>query len=1559
MRAQDAEELLWKIIARGRPVPEVRDAETRAAYQFPTAEQQRVIYSEAPAVLVIAGAGSGKTTTMTQRIAYHVAAGNVRPREVLGLTFTRKAAANLSEKVAQTLGALGNIGSPHGNENRLESGAEAAGQEDTRAGFAQELERPTISTYNSFAQEIASSYGMLVGVDPTARLITDAERFQIMEEVVAETPDTELAQLLDGMSARAATENALQLAAAVIDNSVAYQDEYEALEAARKFLTAEGQAVDLAVQEELTFKAALLQHPKAKASWDKLRGDKKPGSLPETLLSTNDPATNGTTAMADTGAQVTGGDSATGQALGNSATWPVIGHNVLDKKLALLQIVERYFDRKRELGVSEFADQVTTASRIVTTYPEIARELSSQYRLILLDEYQDTSVSQATFLLNALAAHFEGFRSITAVGDPNQAIYGWRGASSAALTQFADLAQKALDRDASRRNIAPRSVETMHLMTAFRNDQAVLAAGNSVVEPLAEAEFHTAPGERYQPEEYRAQVTAEREECARNGFLSPEEARDPSYWPANIRPHANAETDLDLAADSNLAAGADLSSGDAGVGGASAGGASQPAHTGLSFGTPAVEVNRLQGRPGIGAGKVSEIRTLLRADSYRAIARKIMNTYARVEEENEQRQARGEEPRQAEIAVLCRKRSYQDLVVRALREIDPEGKVIRFEKVGGDSLISRPEVVTVRAALGVVADPRRGDLFARLLAHWNIGAPDIRALAKWARTYARLEIDSLENGSLENSSIGTAVAGTEKTGSAATRAVATSAEAKASASAKTSAEATANASAKTRAEAATTAGTTPEPAESLDARGEANLVEALAALFEPDAEAAPSPTTASRTSASQPAASQPVPSQVTPSQVTPSQVTPGGQNRIARSGSRSLSALAAAARQSFSPTGRARLENMQRVLSRLRAAAHMPLGDMVALASHELGIDVAIASRTRGAQRVRTSMDQFISVARQYQEEHEGADLASFVAWLDAVDEHEYGGEEEAGEDAPLAGVGDSEEIEVVPGVVQIMTIHTAKGLEWRDLVVVPEMVEGQFSVKKTGLQGWASSAGEFPYPLRADYEYLPKFEIAQTGGKLALGTAYAHFLDAVAYRESEEERRLAYVAFTRATRELCVAGYAFRDEEDVANTAAEYEKLEIKRDKAMDAVSKQEEQVAKRATKPSQNKLARLKAELAETETQLLVGVPAREPSRFVELLHTAEKHGELQIDTGEHEPDYPEAWKKLAPATYTLDDLRALFPKETLFPPDPAPLPDYFAPTGVLHWPQDLQRTLPIDPAEAAPGELAELTEAVEYLCRARRRSTGASAGGADTYASTAAGEAAAGQEAEVLVQPYFTATDVVNLAAAPGEYASQRARPIPREPSRAARLGTQLHARIAGSYAAAATLDIDAVTGFESPLVDEDLHTEEEEAALFAAFERTRWAKCRPLAIEQSLEVVIAGQVVRCTIDAVLDSSGIAGEPPVMIVDWKTGRRVRGRSLASRELQLAIYRLAWAKTRGEALENVGARFVYLREEESRQDLPAGMLSEAEITARFEAAIETMNTEYRAFIRAHSGQL
>lgn len=115
-----------------------------------------------PAV-VIAGAGSGKTTLMKARVVYLVANGLVAPSEILGLTFTTKAAAELRTRVREAL---------------LSAGLAVAGEED-------ELSLPTVTTYNAYASRLLTEHGLRIGHEPEARVMADATRYQLAARAVA------------------------------------------------------------------------------------------------------------------------------------------------------------------------------------------------------------------------------------------------------------------------------------------------------------------------------------------------------------------------------------------------------------------------------------------------------------------------------------------------------------------------------------------------------------------------------------------------------------------------------------------------------------------------------------------------------------------------------------------------------------------------------------------------------------------------------------------------------------------------------------------------------------------------------------------------------------------------------------------------------------------------------------------------------------------------------------------------------------------------------------------------------------------------------------------------------------------------------------------------------------------------------------------------------------------------------------------------------------------------------------------------------------------------------
>ncbi|MCB8044854.1 ATP-dependent helicase [Microbacterium oxydans] len=115
----------------------------------------------------------------------------------------------------------------------------------------------------------------------------------------------------------------------------------------------------------------------------------------------------------------------------------------------------------------DFADQVGGAYDIVESAPDVRAELREQHRVVLLDEYQDTSVIQTRFLA-------ELFRdsAVMAVGDPHQSIYGWRGASADNLYAFSGTFSST------------GAAHTYSLMTSWRNDRRILGIANRVLEPL-------------------------------------------------------------------------------------------------------------------------------------------------------------------------------------------------------------------------------------------------------------------------------------------------------------------------------------------------------------------------------------------------------------------------------------------------------------------------------------------------------------------------------------------------------------------------------------------------------------------------------------------------------------------------------------------------------------------------------------------------------------------------------------------------------------------------------------------------------------------------------------------------------------------------------------------------------------------------------------------------------------------------------------------------------------------------------------------------------------------
>ncbi len=347
----------------------------------PTQEQAAVIEAPLSSMLVVAGAGCGKTETMASRVVWLVANGFVAGEEVLGLTFTRKAAAELSERISGRLARLDRV--LPGARERLDPAA------------------ADVCTYHSFAGRLLTEHGLRLGVEPRTRLLGEASAWQYAHEVVRDY-DGPLEHL--ELASSSLTRGVLDLAGELADH----------------------------LQDVSTLRDEL----------DRLAG------LIEPLPS--------------------------GRARGGTPAAVRAFTTTLAARRQLLPLVARYQELKRRRDSLDFADQVALACRLVQQHPDVARAVRSGYRAVLLDEVQDTSAAQLLLLHTLFALPEVGEPvAVTAVGDPHQAIYGWRGASATTMRAFVDSF-----------GTEGNPTGLRYLSTSWRNDGRVLEVANRIVEPL-------------------------------------------------------------------------------------------------------------------------------------------------------------------------------------------------------------------------------------------------------------------------------------------------------------------------------------------------------------------------------------------------------------------------------------------------------------------------------------------------------------------------------------------------------------------------------------------------------------------------------------------------------------------------------------------------------------------------------------------------------------------------------------------------------------------------------------------------------------------------------------------------------------------------------------------------------------------------------------------------------------------------------------------------------------------------------------------------------------------
>ena len=313
----------------GAPAPEIRGLQEELLLRVPepapdilrelTDDQRAAVeHGEGP-LLVIAGAGTGKTHVITARIVHLIRSAAAKPHEILALTFTEKAAATMQERV--------DLSTP-------------IGQNDA-----------AIRTFHAFGDEAFREFALELGRAGELRVLSPAEQVIFVRERLYELP----------LRRYRPAGDPLRHVRALLDLFARARDD------------------DISPDQYLTF----------------ARG------LRSVVGSADDPA-----AAADEA----------------------------DAQEELAATYAAYDELKRKHGVIDFGDQIALTLQLLREQPAAARRLQARYRYVLVDEFQDTNEAQFDLVRRLVEPH----RNITVVGDDDQSIFGWRGATLGNFDAFVE-----------------------------------------------------------------------------------------------------------------------------------------------------------------------------------------------------------------------------------------------------------------------------------------------------------------------------------------------------------------------------------------------------------------------------------------------------------------------------------------------------------------------------------------------------------------------------------------------------------------------------------------------------------------------------------------------------------------------------------------------------------------------------------------------------------------------------------------------------------------------------------------------------------------------------------------------------------------------------------------------------------------------------------------------------------------------------------------------------------------------------------------------------------------
>ena len=438
-------------------------------------EQRRIVTTLDRPVFVAAGAGSGKTFTLTRRIVWALCPGSGeggRPfldslDQALVITFTEKAAGEIKERVRSALRQAG------------------LGEE------ALKVDSAWVSTIHHMCARILRAHALDLGLDPEFAMIGEQEarllRSQATEQALREQQGS---AGLDALYAEFGTgtgsgrDGVPGLLATLVSKAGSAERGLESL----SFVEAGADVSGTMASLTLAYGALCACDLKHADELARVRGElarlEEFGQLP--------PSQRTPQAARELLGSIKGPDGRKWRAKNVKDLWAEVksslevAHGEVDLAcvmplqgplMALAERVEQlYAAAKRSRGVLDNDDLLQLTARAFREHASIADEYAHKFRLVMVDEFQDTNAQQVG-MVKSLSG--EGACHLTTVGDAQQAIYGFRGAD---VSVFEDRGEEV--REAAKQGRAA----TVELAYNFRSDDAILrfvarACGSSGIVP--------------------------------------------------------------------------------------------------------------------------------------------------------------------------------------------------------------------------------------------------------------------------------------------------------------------------------------------------------------------------------------------------------------------------------------------------------------------------------------------------------------------------------------------------------------------------------------------------------------------------------------------------------------------------------------------------------------------------------------------------------------------------------------------------------------------------------------------------------------------------------------------------------------------------------------------------------------------------------------------------------------------------------------------------------------------------------------------------------------------